>query len=1204
MKFRELYDKDPNRKVNPAVSASDLKDETVNVEIDEYVFTPEIVVNLFRILSNIKHNQGSHVGIWINGYYGSGKSHFLKYANYCLTKQYAGRAFARLIEHAQTMLGNSQDMTLEHEGVSLGELQALRQWYAETADIEMIMFNIGDVDNAMASRATTFTTIFWNQFNKLRGFNDFNLPFAQHLEKVLSDDGKFEDFKALIAQRGYDWQRNKQHFATGKLQLALQMAKEVDPSLSTDVIYDHIKNNVIDVSVDSFANELKQYLDKNPNPHRRILFFVDEVSQFIGTHRNLILQLQSLVKKLDEICHSQVWVACTAQQRLEEVVALTGHSIDPNDEVGKILGRFEVRASLQGTSAEYITQQRILGKKAVAEAKLIEAYKQNHSKIDAQFVLPSSYVAYRSEKDYADYYPFVPYQFSLVMRVLDSFLNLNYVDRQVKGNERSLINITNSIVRETADHELGHFISFDRFFGAMFQGSMQHAGQRAIANARQAVANGGLDDKERSFCERVVNVMFMICNLADNDKFVFPANIDNITTLLMDKIDDNKAALKNDVEKALRFLVEKLVVRKGKSTEGGEIYEFYTEDESQVAELIKNQRVDTNAYAEELRKIIFAHFNMGPSSNKINYCTRSFSVGCNIEGRSFLANNSDVLINFLFSSEHENVHTFSMNNSRDHLTFFLAPLIKGETEMQSDFTDYCRVQLYSANNKDAASDERRRTIELFQQRAKTAYDDIVKPKLMQILDACDVVSGQTVISAMELGAAKKQERYQKLLERHLQSLYTYAGYVVANEIPKNSKELSDKILAPTAPGLVNSPLSDAEKTVSEYLNYQAHDITVQDAVGHFAVKPYGWSEIATIYIVNELVRRQLYQYVYCGDHNVKVQTVAQNIIKEAGKFVIEKAQAIPQEDINAFIEAWKNIFQVVTVPGGNDAAELYRQCCENHDSQLRQRIDGYNKLLIDLGRYPFAQPIKDAVEQLTKWSNIRDKRQFFSTIASEQSSAATLMDKCHEVGTFKNQQLSNYEKCLQFVSGQTENFAFLSQEDQEAVNMLVLIKDDKEPWSKMQLYFKLQKELSAKIEEERQRLREIIKCDSHNAYDEQTAYAKSKGVPCDAIAQLDATLILKTSSQSCHALTNYADTSAFYAEQLERINAAIPKPSAPQGGTNEPQPSAPIIRRKVIPINTHTTQPLRTEADVDLYLQSIKAEILKHLDEHTELIIK
>lgn len=195
MKFKDLYEKGLDRKVNPAVSASDLSEDTVLTEIVEYVFTQEIIVNLYNILLNIKVNQGSHVGIWINGYYGSGKSHFLKYASYCLSNKYSEMAFIRLIEATQEILLSGKDSSvLENANISLSELKALQNWYVNKAEVEMVMFNIGDVHDANVNKANTFTTIFWNQFNAKRGYNSFNLPLAQYLEKALDDDGKFEEF--------------------------------------------------------------------------------------------------------------------------------------------------------------------------------------------------------------------------------------------------------------------------------------------------------------------------------------------------------------------------------------------------------------------------------------------------------------------------------------------------------------------------------------------------------------------------------------------------------------------------------------------------------------------------------------------------------------------------------------------------------------------------------------------------------------------------------------------------------------------------------------------------------------------------------------------------------------------------------------------------------------------------------------------------
>ena len=131
MKFKDLYEKGLDRKVNPAVSASDLSEDTVMTEIVEYVFTEEIVINLFDILTNIKQNQGSHVGIWINGYFGTGKSHFLKYVSYCLDGHYSEMAFMRLEEAIEEIIHNSNGMTkLDDHGVSLSEVKSLKKWYS------------------------------------------------------------------------------------------------------------------------------------------------------------------------------------------------------------------------------------------------------------------------------------------------------------------------------------------------------------------------------------------------------------------------------------------------------------------------------------------------------------------------------------------------------------------------------------------------------------------------------------------------------------------------------------------------------------------------------------------------------------------------------------------------------------------------------------------------------------------------------------------------------------------------------------------------------------------------------------------------------------------------------------------------------------------------------------------------------------------
>lgn len=1214
MKFSELYERPLDRRVNPAVSASDLSDDTVLTEIVEYVFTPEIVANLYNILLNIKSNQGSHVGIWINGYFGSGKSHFLKYASYCLSfsRERREMAFMRLIEAAEEIMRKSDGLSaLEQAGVSLRELSALKKWYVDSADVEMVMFNIGDVHDVNADQAAAFTTIFWNQFNAHRGYNSFNLAFAQYLEKALDDDGKFGEFKQYVATRGYNWESHITRFAASRLSLALEMAQAVDPALDVEAIRQRILNKDINVSVDALAAELKEYIEGKHNRNYRLLFFVDEVSQFIGEHRDLLLQLQSLVKRLEEVCQSQVWIACTAQQTLEHVVASVGGNLtNPEDEVGKILGRFEVRASLQGKSPEYITQRRILEKKPAPAMLLEELYEANKVKLDAQFVLPGAYRAFTDKANFAAFYPFVPYQMQLIMKVLDSFVNLGYVDRQVKGTERSLISITHSIVKETAEMEVGKFVAFDQFLGAMFQQSIQHLGRRAMEGATQAIEQVA-DERQRAFYTRVFYVLFMICNLSDVDKQAFSATIDNLVTLLLTEIDANKAVLKSDVAAALDFLMDKSVIRKVRTATGSVVYEFYTEEESRVAQLIKNQTVTSSTYTEELHRLIFDHFNN--PSNKEVYATRSFSVGGNIDSKHVLANNADVEVDFLTTAATDSPDQFAFTNRPDHLVFFLYPQYNADTELRRAFHYYCQVQCFS--QEPAISEERQRTKRLFQERARETYRTDILPRFQQILDTCPVIAGQRVLTAVELGNARRQERYRTALTRHLAELYSSATLV--NDAPKTQSELSAAILRPVNPELPNMPLSPAEKCVKDFLDRQPHDVTVADVARQFARRPYGWSDFATIYTLNELVRRHLYAFNFNNNPDVSREETARNIVREAARFTVEKARAIPQSLLNDFVEAWKKIFNRMTMTGSNDSTELYRQCKEEELSRLLRQYRELQQKLRDSG-CPFVTVIDQAVAKLEQWGGIRDHKRFFETVTGDREGAVALFDHCKEIKLFADDQLANYDNIKQFLDEHRDNFSFLRDDQQSAVEALRKMPHDMEPWERMQHYNKLMRDLKGMLQQRRSELTERIRAKYNAVFDNLDGYARQHGVAPGCYANREATITRLTATSNFYALEANANADGhMLEEQMKRINDAITarKPS-PTPGPNQrtgvpgvpgvpapaPAPSTPVLR-KAIHLNVATTDPLRTEADVDLYLSSIKAELMAHIANGHEVII-
>ena len=186
--------------------------------------------------------------------------------------------------------------------------------------------------------------------------------------------------------------------------------------------------------------ELKDYLN-GKEKNFRLIFLVDEISQYVGKNKELLLNLQSIVTRIGEDLDNKVWVACTAQQTIEELAHGVGSS-DIQDEFGKILGRFpaEFRVSLESSDPAYITKKRVLDKNGEGRIAVEKLYRDNRDAIESQFRMHHDlYKGFDTEKEFLMSYPFIPYQFRLIADVFDAFQSLQFVIKEVKKNERSVL---------------------------------------------------------------------------------------------------------------------------------------------------------------------------------------------------------------------------------------------------------------------------------------------------------------------------------------------------------------------------------------------------------------------------------------------------------------------------------------------------------------------------------------------------------------------------------------------------------------------------------------------------------------------------------------------------------------------------------------------------------------------------------------------
>lgn len=1206
MKLKELYSKPINRAVNPAVSATKFDPETERIEIQEYVFTDEILNGLFRILNAIKNNQPyDHVGIWIDGYYGSGKSHFLKYLDYCITPRTCDAALTRLLDAVKAIdpLDDKHNLGFDYD-----QLLSIANWL-KRATIDTCIFNLETSYDNSTDKKRAFLHVFWNEFNGKRGFNKFNITLAQNLEKPLSEKGVFEDFKQRIAEEAdADW--NDPGVAAdiidNELDWVLDIAVELAPTLDKESIRERIIKRDTNMSIDRFGMELASYL-KDKGDDYRLILLADEVSQFINKERDRYLNLQEIITKLSEACDNKVWVACTAQQDLSEIMD-DCHIAEEKDKEGKIKGRFEVKVSLKGTQPEVITQKRILDKKEEVKFALEKMYDKQKAAFGLQFKLPSSYESYTSKEDFVSYYPFVPYQFKLIMQVFNSFLNLGYVAKEVKGNERSIIKVIHSTAKTNAEAEIGKFISFDELYNNMFEEGLQARGQKAVNNALDIAKTYERDPK---LARRVANILFMICNISQTDQLLFPSSVDNVTSLLVNDMSVPRLTIKNEVEKVIEFLCDNNIIRREQGKQGApDTYTFYSEEEMKVAQLIQSQAPDTNSQAEQLKEIFFKY--LSAMKNKVQYGTRSFALGACIMQRNYLSNSPDIVVDFVMDADYDNAETLALHNQPNRMVYYVGPKFRENKRLFNTFYWYCQVNGYMATpipNEDNA-----KTRKEFEKRAEEVVQTLLVPEFQKILDTCPVISGLSVIDDVELGNKRGNERYNLAIQKHLSSIYTKAKLVGAG-MPTTTDQLKKSILRNIQPGEYegfNAELKPAEHEVEIYLNKQFQEVNVADVLAKFAKAPYGWDNICTLYVINELVRRHNRDYSYANNPNVETNIVANRIVTETNKFTLRQAKAINPQVIQQFTNAWKDIFGTTDTFGTTDSTQIFRMCREpESERSLIKRRDAYRRIESQISSYSFAAPIRDAIDLFESWLNERDQLNFFQAVIAKQQEAHELIDKCKELVQFTHDQLDTFKQILNFVNDNSYNFPFLSPEYLDKVEAIQKIQTDTWPVSSLRGYIRLQKELSYALDGVRESLRQKIRIAYDEIFNHLESVAQEQSVPITVLSNKENIILSKTTPTNILVLQGNTSTDAFYQAEIEKIldytNSHQPVPSKPKNDKEEPgeeQPTPPKRTRvRQASLQTKTKLPLSTEEDIDLYLAGLKNQLLKLLVDHDSVMI-
>ena len=93
MKLSDMFLKSIDRPINGVIKVMQTDDENRQQELEEYVITRELRKHFSSFYDHYEQGiDGStdKMGVWISGFFGSGKSHFLKILSYLLANEVVG----------------------------------------------------------------------------------------------------------------------------------------------------------------------------------------------------------------------------------------------------------------------------------------------------------------------------------------------------------------------------------------------------------------------------------------------------------------------------------------------------------------------------------------------------------------------------------------------------------------------------------------------------------------------------------------------------------------------------------------------------------------------------------------------------------------------------------------------------------------------------------------------------------------------------------------------------------------------------------------------------------------------------------------------------------------------------------------------------------------------------------------------------------
>lgn len=1028
MNIKSLFIKPLDRSINGVVKADQDDNATVYQELDEYVVTNELDKH-FRAffesygteLSN--PSIANRVGVWISGFFGSGKSHFLKILSYVLANKEAVNSDG---EHkpAIEFFGEQKirDAMIRADMVK-----------AVSSPVDVILFNIES--KASANGGNKILNVFLRVFNEHQGFSGDH-PHLAHMERHLAEKGVYEKFKAEFqSASGSDWltERDGYHFHQDDIEAALAKALGLSPEAAHK--WFEKSEDTFSVSIESFCNWVKDYLDAQTQDHR-ILFLVDELGQFIGRDTHLMLTLQTITENLGTICSGRAWIIVTSQADMDAVLGELS-STKAND-FSKIAGRFKTRLSLSSSNTDEVIQRRLLQKTEKATAELKAVFEAKGDILKNQLTFDRSGPSLKNfdgPESFATNYPFAPYHFQLVQKVFEEIRKVGASGAHLAYGERSMLDAFQMAAKAVSNESVGVLIPMHRFYDSV-EGFLDTAVKRTIDNAAQ---DSTLDAADVN----VLRTLFMI-RYVDLVK----GTRDNLVTLSIEQMDQDKLALRKQIEDSLQRLEKQSLI-----TRNGNEYVFLTNEERDITRKIKATDIASSDENKELANLIFKDLLRDQNkyrhvANKTDYTVGRYLDSHSLDGRYESDLRFEVISPLDVDYDQYN-EARCINKSGDDSGIAVLKLPDDKTFFE-ELRTWLKTNKYIRLNDDPSQAditrilaERGRENQERRKRLRASLDDLLVASEIYVLGQHLTISSENISS-----------RYDEACKYLLENTYTKLGLL--KTLQKDPfKELSAVLTADDIAQLGLS-LDGAEgnpratKEVDQYLTLKTSGterIMLSDIVERFSKRPYGWPDGEILLIVGRLAAAGRISFqVGGGTLAVKESFESLHNSRRRREVSVIRKRQTNEAILKQARELSRDLFSSL---GPSSEKELH-DFCQKHLQTWLENLKSYRSKA-ESGFFPGEEIISKLTVTLERLLSTDDSFEFFGQLVANKSDYLELEEDYREIHEFFTSQLQAWQQLQGSLTRFDKNRQALEKhhEASSALNQLREIESSARPYAQL-----------------------------------------------------------------------------------------------------------------------------------------------------------